>query len=88
MVLFNCLKAYQLLMGYLMLKFDPFANFFIVIITIFLVFIAIFKCTFWYYFLHCYIKYSYLININLHLVVWFQVFLSNTNNFQAIICFK
>ena len=33
-------------------------------------------------------KYSYLIIICLHTVIWFQVFLSNTNNLLAIIWFQ
>ena len=43
LVWFICLMAYQLLMGYLVLKFETY---------------------------------------NLHMIVWFQVFLFNTNNFQ------
>ena len=80
-----CLMAYQLLMGYLMLRFDSFGL--VILMTYQLLMgylmpkiLLIYKC------LIVIIISSLMIHhfliICLHVVVWFQVFLCNTNNYM------
>ena len=77
LVWFICLMAYQLLIDNLIAKFDSFVNILIVIITIFPIFNCIFK------------NYSSIYQESfVCTLLWYQLFLSNTNDLQTFEWFQ